>query len=128
MLSQIKNDPFLSCCYLCSKIVNLEHILFECEFVLKLRANIVDDNPDYFGNWTLSNWVFGSGKNRTNILVWVLNFLINKAFLQASSGIKQNINLTVKSTLAHYTKIFPEIDMFDLSFLDGVDSNSCIHR
>ncbi len=86
----------------CTGVASLEHVLFECKLVRILRTNIVNNNRDLFTNWTWSHWVFGCTRKTTNILVWVINFAIYKAFLQASSGMKPELNLLIKSTLARY--------------------------
>ncbi len=109
-------------------MASLEHMLLECKLVRNLRTNIINHNKVFFLRWSQSHWVFGCSRQTTNNLVWVINFVIYKALLQASSGMNPDLNLLIKSTFARYAKIYLDIDLIDLSFLDGVDTSTPVHR
>ncbi len=81
VLSAVWKKPDLSHCPWCSGQGTLEHYLFSCIQVVKLRKKILRSNKELMLPWSNCVWCFGALKSKLNPIVWVVNFGIYKTML-----------------------------------------------
>ncbi len=83
LISKIRKDKNLTKCLWCGEVANINHLFLKCP-VSTLVYDLVNSRCNL--DLTLSQRIFGIAQN-TNLILWVANFAIYKAYLQGCEGI-----------------------------------------
>ncbi len=94
-------------CFWCGECGTLEHIMLDCRSVQVARNSFVSDNANILPKWKQKYWVLGTHSDSVNQMIWVVNFVVYKAMLWASTGIVEDLYLLIKSECAQYVSLFP---------------------
>ncbi len=112
IIAKIKNNHSLQYCTWCRLIANIDHIC-ECLFTISIRNVLVKWNK-LLWKLKLKDWIFGSRSETVNQIIWVVNFAIYKAHLQAIEGYHETLVDVVSSKTTIYGKVFPILDSIEI--------------
>ncbi len=100
--------PKLNICLWCGGGGNLEHFLFSCREVKSVCDFILSKNSKLISPWSDCIWCFGALKTNLNLIVWVVNFAVYKAMINAceDNNLGQ-LKEVVNSECSKYEHLFP---------------------
>ena len=108
VISAVHKNPVLAKCYWCGECANIDYILLHCHYT-KTIHNFVSQ---HLGEVSLESWILGGAGKAFDPVIWVVNFTMYKAHLQACHGQYHQPLFVFKQEACRFVSLFPALAEF----------------